>query len=56
MDTSWVPRYQRVVEHIKNQIRGGTYRIGEILPGERVLAATLAISRPSVKRAINALE
>jgi DNA-binding LacI/PurR family transcriptional regulator len=56
MDTSSVRRYQLVVEHIKNQIRKGTYRIGEILPGERVLAVGLSVSRPSVKRAIKALE
>jgi DNA-binding LacI/PurR family transcriptional regulator len=56
MESSSVPRYQLVVDHIKNQIRNGMYRIGEILPGERVLAAGLSVSRPSVKRAIKALE
>jgi len=56
METSSVPKYQLVVDHIKNKIRTGMYRIGEILPGERVLAAGLSVSRPSVKRAIKALE
>jgi DNA-binding LacI/PurR family transcriptional regulator len=56
METSSRPRYQLVVDHIKNQIRGGQYRVGEILPGERVLASGLSVSRPSVKRAIKALE
>jgi DNA-binding LacI/PurR family transcriptional regulator len=56
METSSLPRYQLVAEYIKNQIRGGRYRIGEILPGERILAVELSVSRPSVKRAIKALE
>jgi DNA-binding LacI/PurR family transcriptional regulator len=56
MESSSRPKYHLVVDHIKSQIRGGRYRMGEILPGERVLAAELAVSRPSVKRAITALE
>jgi DNA-binding LacI/PurR family transcriptional regulator len=56
MESSSVPKFQHVADYIKNQIRSGRYRIGEILPGERVLAAELSVSRPSVKRAIKALE
>ncbi|HJX40493.1 MAG TPA: winged helix-turn-helix domain-containing protein, partial [Anaerolineales bacterium] len=56
METSSRPRYLLVVDHIKGQIRGGQYRLGEILPGERVLASGLSVSRPSVKRAIKVLE
>jgi DNA-binding LacI/PurR family transcriptional regulator len=56
METSSRPRYQLVIDHIKNQIRSGQYRIGEILPGERVMASGLSVSRPSVKRAIKSLE
>ncbi len=56
MESSSVPKFQQVADYIKNQIRGGRYRLGEILPGERVLAAELSVSRPSVKRAIKALE
>jgi DNA-binding LacI/PurR family transcriptional regulator len=56
METSSRPRYQLVIDHIKNQIRSGKYRVGEILPGERVMAGGLSVSRPSVKRAIKALE
>jgi DNA-binding LacI/PurR family transcriptional regulator len=56
METSSRPRYLLVVDHVKGQIRSGQYRLGEILPGERVLASGLSVSRPSVKRAIKALE
>jgi DNA-binding LacI/PurR family transcriptional regulator len=56
METTSTPKYQNVVEYIKNQIRSGRYRVGELLPGQRVLAENLAVSRPSVKRAIDVLE
>jgi len=56
MESSSVPKFQQVADYIRNQIRSGRYRIGEILPGERVLATELSVSRPSVKRAIKALE
>lgn len=50
------PKYSQVADYIKAQIRLGKYRIGEILPGQRVLSAALSVSRPSVSRAIRALE
>jgi DNA-binding LacI/PurR family transcriptional regulator len=56
MESSSVPKFHHVADYIKNQIRSGRYRIGEILPGERILAAELSVSRPSVKRAVKALE
>ncbi len=55
MDTSYVPKYSRVVDFIKSQIHSGKYKVGEILPGQRILAAQLGISRPSVKRAVEVL-
>ncbi len=51
-----MPKHQLVADFIKGRIREGTYRIGEILPGERILADELSVSRPSVKRAIETLE
>lgn len=51
-----MPKHQLVADYIKRRIGEGKYRIGEILPGERVLADELAVSRPSVKRAIKTLE
>jgi DNA-binding LacI/PurR family transcriptional regulator len=51
-----VPRHRHVSDYIKGRISEGKYRIGEILPGERILADELSVSRPSVKRAIKTLE
>jgi DNA-binding LacI/PurR family transcriptional regulator len=56
METSSTPKYQLVADHIRGQIRTGRYRIGELLPGERVLAAELEVSRPTVRRAVETLE
>ena len=53
---SSIPKHQLVATFIKGQIREGKFRIGEILPGERILAEELSVSRPSVKRAIETLE
>lgn len=53
---SSVPKHRHVADYIKGRISEGKYRIGEILPGERVLADELSVSRPSVKRAIKTLE
>ncbi len=53
---SSVPKHQLVADYIKGRISEGKYRIGEMLPGERVIADELTVSRPSVKRAIETLE
>ncbi len=53
---SSVPKHRHVADYIKGRISEGKYRIGEILPGERILADELSVSRPSVKRAIKTLE
>ncbi|TFG63028.1 MAG: GntR family transcriptional regulator [Spirochaetales bacterium] len=55
-EKSFVPKYETVVEFIKNQIHSGVYRVGELIPGERIIAETLSVSRPSIKRAIKELE
>lgn len=54
--SSSLPKYQHVADYIKRRISEGKYRIGEILPGERIIADELSVSRPSVKRAIMSLE
>jgi DNA-binding LacI/PurR family transcriptional regulator len=51
-----VPKHRHVADYIKGLISQGKYRVGEILPGERVLSEELSVSRPSVKRAIETLE
>ncbi len=48
-------QYETVVEYIKSRILGGDYRIGELIPGERKMAETLSVSRPSIRRAIKEL-
>jgi LacI family transcriptional regulator len=53
---SSVPKHRHVADYIRRRISEGTYRVGEILPGERVLSDELSVSRPSVKRAIETLE
>jgi GntR family transcriptional regulator, transcriptional repressor for pyruvate dehydrogenase complex len=45
-----------VAEQIANAIRRGTYRSGDRLPPERVIAEQMAVSRPSVREALSALQ
>jgi DNA-binding FadR family transcriptional regulator len=44
-----------VIRQILDQVRGGQIREGDLLPGERVLAERLEVSRPTVRLAIGAL-
>ena len=43
--------YEKVIEHIKNEIWQGTLKRGERLPPERELADSLGVSRNSVREA-----
>jgi GntR family transcriptional repressor for pyruvate dehydrogenase complex len=45
-----------VAEQIADAIRHGTYRSGDRLPPERVIAEQMAVSRPSVREALSALQ
>lgn len=47
--------YQKVIEHIKNEIWQGTLKRGERLPPEREMAEALGVSRNSVREAIRTL-
>ena len=47
--------YEKVIDHIKNEIWQGTLKRGERLPPERELAETLGVSRNSVREAIRTL-
>lgn len=47
--------YEKVIEHIKNEIWQGTLKRGERLPPERELAEALGVSRNSVREAIRTL-
>lgn len=52
-----VPRkYQRIADEIGRLIDAGEFRSGERLPGERVLAAKLGVSRTSLREALSTLE
>ena len=48
--------YQMVAERIAQTIAAGGYKTGDRLPAERELALTYAVSRPTVREAIIALE
>jgi DNA-binding FadR family transcriptional regulator len=48
--------FEEVVDQIEEQIAAGRLRPGDRLPGERHLAATLGVSRPSVREAMRVLE
>ncbi len=57
-DMTPAPRklYQRIAEVIARQIASGRYPIGTRLPPERDLAEELAVSRPTIREAMIALE
>lgn len=48
--------YERVSTDLAARIADGTYTIGQRLPSERQLAQTYAVSRPTIREAIIALE
>jgi GntR family transcriptional regulator, transcriptional repressor for pyruvate dehydrogenase complex len=44
-----------VVGQIADRLRSGELKVGDVLPGERVLAAQMDVSRPTVSAAMNRL-
>jgi GntR family transcriptional regulator, transcriptional repressor for pyruvate dehydrogenase complex len=55
--TSGRPRtHEIVLERIEQDLRAGLVTLGQRLPGERVLAEQLGVSRASVREAIRVLE
>ncbi|MBC5764712.1 FadR/GntR family transcriptional regulator [Ramlibacter albus] len=48
--------YRQIAEQLRSLITGGEFGPGERLPAERDLAKQLAVSRPSVREALIALE
>ena len=48
--------YRQIADQIVRLIETGEYRPGMRLPAERLLAAQLSVSRPSVREALIALE
>lgn len=53
---SSLPLYKRLKTAIEEAIRSNTLKAGAILPGERVIAETLALSRVTVRKALSLLE
>jgi len=50
------PLYQQIVEAIKREVAGGRLTPGSVMPSFRALAAQLAVSLITVKRAYEELE
>ncbi|MDA9929787.1 GntR family transcriptional regulator [Alphaproteobacteria bacterium] len=50
------PRYARMFEALNKRITGGEFAVGDYLPSEHSLAIEYAISRPTVRRALEQLE
>lgn len=48
--------YEQVMAQIEERILDGRLKAGDHLPGERELAATLGISRPSLRESLRVLE
>src|SRR3954466_13779456 len=48
--------YERVAHDLSGKIAGGQYVVGQRLPSERDLAHAYAVSRPTIREAIIALE
>jgi DNA-binding FadR family transcriptional regulator len=48
--------YEQIAEQIEALIRSGAFSPGTRLPGERELAETIGVSRPSLREALIALE
>ena len=48
--------YRQIADQLRALIKAGEFPFGTRLPAERDLAAQLAVSRPSVREALIALE
>jgi GntR family transcriptional regulator len=51
-----IPYYYQLQEILKQNIEGGTWLPGELLPSEAEMAATLGISRTVIRKALDVLE
>lgn len=49
------PLYLQISRHLSEAIRAGYYKVNEVLPAERTLADTLAVSRVTARKALDHL-
>ena len=48
--------YDALVQDVEDGLRSGRFKIGDQLPGERILAETYGMSRASVREAMRILD
>ncbi|MEX3073502.1 GntR family transcriptional regulator [Vibrio alginolyticus] len=48
--------YQKVANHFKNEIASDVYKVGDMLPSERVIAEQMEVSRTVIREAMIMLE
>ncbi|WP_431916334.1 GntR family transcriptional regulator [Nonomuraea jabiensis] len=49
------PKYQRIAEELRREIRAGTLRPGDRLPAETALVARFKVSAPTIRQALGVL-
>jgi GntR family transcriptional regulator, arabinose operon transcriptional repressor len=53
---STIPKYQEILDHLRNAIASGKYTVGQRLPSEHELVNTFSTSRVTVNRALRELQ
>jgi len=48
--------YQKIANHFKSEISDGVYKVGDMLPAERVIAEQMEVSRTVIREAMIMLE
>jgi len=48
--------YQKIANHFKSEIANGVYKVGDMLPAERVIAEQMEVSRTVIREAMIMLE
>lgn len=56
MENSKEFKYMEIADLLKKKIQDGSYKLGELIPSQRTVAAQLNVNRVSIKRAIQQLE
>ncbi len=55
MAKSDMPIYQQLAENIRRKIADGTFKVGDKLPSERIMAKTYGLNRLTVRKALQEL-